>query len=53
MGEDIPIGVWHVLSESTQTDEPFHVAKSSPIACVFFLRFQEKNPGDTNDNSEH
>ncbi len=46
VGEDIPIGVWHVWTQSIRTVEPLQVAASAPVACVFFVRFQKEHPND-------
>ena len=45
---DIPLGVWYVHSDKAHEIDPFgpvEVACASRRACVFYVRFQEENPG--------
>ncbi len=52
-GEDIPLAVWCVWIQplmerelpTSRSPDLLDVARVSPAACVFFVRFQEKHPG--------
>jgi hypothetical protein len=45
IGEDLPLAVWYLVHPGVNSRDVMAVAGSSPLACVWFVRFQEQFPG--------